>query len=425
MATMILVEKPAVAELATTSANIQNTRAMDQAKLAAKTELISMATAIDNAAAAGSNGVTYKFSRNISKLEGVYREAAMEIINADIAAAEYSVKETAKGLEITWGEEAEEGGDEPSEPADEEPAIESPEDLGNLIEEHDEIEVTLNNDMAFTAPITIAEGKKATIHLNDIIENNTGSYKDEQNKTIWNPVFDVDGGELVIDGEGEVTGAGLAIRVSNGGSATINGGTFTSTSAGQTIAALGEGSVVTINDATVNAQEAAVMAFDGGELVLNGGDYNTIDNFVVGTNGTVGRGGNTIHLKNVTLNGNITSNGYIACGIYAANNDTIIVDEGTEINVTNGCGICQRGGNVIVKAGAKITTTADENFIPGGVGDKKKNLNADGIIFDEEANYPGHTGMSLVVEEGAIFDVAGENVKIYPLEGVEPNVIIA
>lgn len=167
------------------------------------------------------------------------------------------------------------------------------------------------------------------------------------------------------------------------------------------------------------------MAFDGGELNINGGNYNTIDNFVVGTNGTAGRGGNTIHIKNAKLNGHITTKGYIACGIYAANNDTIIIDEGTEINVTNGCGICQRGGNVTVKAGAKITTTADDNFVAGGVGDKKKALGADGIIFDEESEYPGHAGMSLVVEEGAIFNVAGENVKIYPLEGTEPNVVVA
>lgn len=233
-----------------------------------------------------------------------------------------------------------------------------------------------------------------------------------------NIAFLVDGGELVIDGAGEISGAGCAIAARNGGKVTVNGGTYTSTAAGQAMAAVGAGTSITINDATVNSQEFAVMAFDGAELNINGGTYNTVDNCVIGTNGTAGRGGNTINIKNATLLGKIKSSGYEACGIYIANNDTVNVED-SEIIVENGCGILMRAGNVTVK-NTKITTTGTAG---GFVGDKKKVMSNSGIIYDEASNYPGKAGMSLVCGPDVTFDCSGETVEILSNEET-PNVTI-
>lgn len=387
-------------------------RLKKSAELVAKKELASLATAIDTAATKGLDQVSFKLSASITKLTGEYHTIAIQVIEQDIRDAGYSAQrvitnDVITGYEISWAEE-EEGGDDPkpSEDPDDDSDIQSPEDLSVLLTEQNEVEATLSHDLVFTAPIAITAGTKATIHMDNSITNNSNS------------AFLVDGGELVIDGAGEISGAGCAIAARNGGKVTVNGGTYTSTSAGQTMASIGEGSAITINDATVNSQEAAVMAFDGGTLTLNGGDYNTNDNFVVGTNGTAGRGGNTINIKNAILKGKIQSNGYEACGIYVANNDIVNIED-SEIIAENGCGILMRAGNVTVK-NTKITTTGTAG---GFVGDKKKVMSNSGIIYDEASNYPGKTGMSLVCGPDVTFDCSGETVEILSNEET-PNVTI-
>lgn len=387
-------------------------RLKKSAELVAKKELASLATAIDTAATKGLDQVSFKLSASVTKLTGEYHTIAIQVIEQDIRDAGYSAQrvitnDVITGYEISWAEE-EEGEDDPkpSEGQDDDPDIQSPEDLSVLLTEQNEVEATLSHDLVFTAPIAITAGTKATIHMDNNITNNSNS------------AFLVDGGELVIDGAGEISGAGCAIAARNGGKVTVNGGTYTSTSAGQTMASIGAGSAITINDATVNSQEAAVMAFDGGTLTLNGGDYNTNDNFVVGTNGTAGRGGNTINIKNAVLKGKIQSNGYEACGIYVANNDTVNIED-SEIIAENGCGILMRAGNVTVK-NTKITTTGTTG---GFVGDKKKVMSNSGIIYDEASNYPGKAGMSLVCGPDVTFDCSGETVEILSNEET-PNVTI-
>lgn len=289
-------------------------------------------------------------------------------------------------------------------------------DIKVALNNNKNVKVVLPNEMVLDNGdrVIVSQGKKLTLTINDVVTNNDAY------------AFVANGGEIILDGEGSVSGAGRVAQAENGGVITVNGGDYTTTSAGQIMSAIGEGSKIIVNQGNFNSQESGLMAFDGAEVEVNGGTFTTIDNFAIGTNGTPGRGNNIITIKNAKIYSNITSPGYIACGIYAANNDTIIIDEGTEIYVNNGCGICQRGGHLIIKDGVKITTTTDANFIAGGVGDKEKDLGADGIIFDEESAYPGHTGMSLTVEDGVIFNVANgyENIKIYPLNGVTPDVTI-
>lgn len=402
MAAIILNERSAALSVT----KVYQERLKKSAELVAKKELVSLSTAIDSAAIKGLTNVSFKLSTAVTKLADTYHDIAIKIIEDDIQAAGYDAlrvldkNNAVTGYEISWAEESDEGEEE------EDPDIQSPEDLIEAIASKDEVELTLSNDLTLAAPVAIAAGKKATIHLDNVITNDAQI------------AFQVDGGELVIDGEGEVIGAGRAIIAQNGGKVTVNGGTYTSTSAGQTIGAIGANTEVIINDATVNSQEAAVMAFDGGTLTLNGGDYNTNDNFVVGTNGTSGRGGNTINIKNAVLKGKIQSNGYEACGIYVANNDTVNIED-SEIIAENGCGILMRAGNVAVK-NTKITTTGTAG---GWVGDKKKVMSNSGIIYDEASNYPGKEGMSLVYGPDVTFDCSGETVEILSNEET-PNVTV-
>lgn len=293
-------------------------------------------------------------------------------------------------------------------------------DIKAALNNNDNVQVTLANDITIDSGdrVFVSQGKKLTVVVEGNLTNND-AYS-----------FIANGGEIVLEGTGSISGKGYVAYAQNGGTVTVNGGTYESTSSGQCIAALGANSKVVMNSGKIKSQEAGIMAFNGAEVEINGGELETVDNFAVGTNGSEGKGGNTIHIKNAVINAHIETAGYIACGIYAANNDTIIIED-TEINVTNGCGICQRGGTLVVKNGTKITTTWDETVQEGGVGDRKKNLGADGIIFDEEGLYPkgtvaDHYPMALTVEAGVIFDIAQDyqNVHIYPADGIEPNVII-
>lgn len=106
MATSILIEKAAVANIASTYA----ARMLAQAKLAAKKELVSMSTAIDAAAARGSYRLSYRLSGSITRLTDANLEAAMEIIEDEIEAANYTAATEVKnskgvvvGYDFNWG----------------------------------------------------------------------------------------------------------------------------------------------------------------------------------------------------------------------------------------------------------------------------------------------------------------------------------
>ena len=167
---------------------------------------------------------------------------------------------------------------------------------------------------------------------------------------------------------------------------------------GATLVISGNGNII--------AQEACIVAFDGSTIVINGGTYTSIDNFVIGTNGSTGRGNNNITINTGTFNGGITSNGYVACGIYVANNDTVKVKAGT-FNITNGCGILARSGNTTVSEGVVINVTG--NGSTGKVGDSKVTVpSGAALVLDLAANYPGGTPVLVNNGEYAVDTVINE-----------------
>ena len=81
--------------------------------------------------------------------------------------------------------------------------------------------------------------------------------------------------------------------------------------------------------------------------------------------------------------------GYIACGMYVANSDTVVVNAGT-FNIANGVGIVARSGNTTVNEGV-VFNMLGENTASGIVGDANQPvLNAGHeLVLDLVAGYPG------------------------------------
>ena len=149
----------------------------------------------------------------------------------------------------------------------------------------------------------------------------------------------------------------------------------------------GNATLTISGNGNVAAQEVCVLVLDGATAVINGGTYTSIDNFVVGTNGTAGRGENKITINGGTFNGGITSNGYVACGIYVANSDTVIVNGGA-FNITNGVGILARSGNTTVGENVVFNVTGSGSL--GKVGDSRVVLpSGQVLVVDLAAGYPG------------------------------------
>ena len=199
--------------------------------------------------------------------------------------------------------------------------------------------------------------------------------------------FEINSGKtLTINGTGVVSAAKASLYVAGGATLVVNGGTYTSTTANSIVVL--EQSTATINNAVVNAKEVAVVLFDASTATINGGQYNTTDNFVVGTNGSEGRGGNTITINGGTFNGGITSAGFCKCGIYAANDDIITVNGGT-FNVQGGIGIAVRAGQVFVDD--DVVFNVGEPNGQGKVGDKQTLLpTGKAFVLDFTlADYPG------------------------------------
>ena len=154
------------------------------------------------------------------------------------------------------------------------------------------------------------------------------------------------------------------------------------------------GATLTFNgNGTVTAVEAALYAQYAGNLVINGGTYTSTENFVIGTNGSTGRGNNTITINGGIFNGSMSADGvaagYIACGIYVANSDTVTINAGT-FNITDGVGIVARSGNSTVGENVVFNMLGD-NEISGIVGDANQPAIASGypIVWDFVAGYPG------------------------------------
>lgn len=206
---------------------------------------------------------------------------------------------------------------------------------------------------------------------------------------------------------GKINSSKTVARASQGATLTINSGTYDSTS-GVTFWAGGKdltGNIV-INDANVSGQEFAVGVGKDSVLTINGGTFVARDNAVIGGNGSTGYEGSEIIINGGTFTGNITSNGYIACGIYQPQEGELTLNGGT-FNVNGGVGVLSRAGRVEINDGCTITTTGN---LTGWVGDSKVKVNCSALYLDGASAYPGWTDESKMIVNGGTF-TTDENVK--------------
>lgn len=194
---------------------------------------------------------------------------------------------------------------------------------------------------------------------------------------------------LTIDlNDHSITASGAAFT--NYGSLTVKGkGTVKST--GSYAVYAGSDSKTVIESGTYESVEGAVVAgkVKNAQVVINGGDFSASDNAVLASNGSPGYCGNRFVVNGGTYVGGITTEGYIACGIYCPNDDVFEVT-GATFDITGGCGVCARAGKVILR-GCTIRTTGD---VTGKVGDSRVVVPCSALVFDEEAAYPALTDES-------------------------------
>ena len=230
---------------------------------------------------------------------------------------------------------------------------------------NDNLYVTLANDIQVAAPVEIV--KRLTLDL---------------------------GGHTI-------TGAGKVIRAyGNGVNAVVKNGRIVS---GTDALSVFDGATLVADGLDVTSTECCAIVSPAGNLVINGGTYTSNDNFVLMTNGSKGAGKNKIVVNGGTFNGNITTAGYIAGGIYVANDDEVIVNGGT-FNIVNGIGIMARSGRTTVKEGVTFNITSTAGGITAGwVGDKKVYVPAGKeIVLDTISEYPGGAP-SVTAESHTVF----------------------
>lgn len=237
--------------------------------------------------------------------------------------------------------------------------------------------VVLQNDITTDETLKIPAGKEVIIDLNGKTVTSSKNFAD------------ANGGNLTLTGGTvKVTGVKTAVATAtNNGSVVINGGTYINEK--YIVLEATTGGEVTVNDGTFTSQESVGVALEKGRITINGGTFNAKDNFVIGTNGTTDWGKNEITINGGVFNGNITSVGYIACGVYVANNDTVNINGGT-FNITDGVGVLMRAGNTTIGKDVVINLTNTGKITEGKIGDAKINIETPNyLVQDVRSGYPG------------------------------------
>lgn len=205
-------------------------------------------------------------------------------------------------------------------------------------------------------------------------------------------------GELAVDGEGSIT-AMVPFYVAGAGELVVESGSFTGTYSAVLFADGADGASVTVNGGTLTAPDAIGSSGKNVTIAVHGGTVSATDGCAIATSGSNGKGGNVITVDGGTIQAAITSEGYVAGGIHAANADTVTFGGTAVMNVTGGAGIVARGGTVSVTGGS-ITTTGDATGKVGNAG----GIPCAAIVFDTAAAYPGYdAATSKITVSGGTF----------------------
>lgn len=223
-----------------------------------------------------------------------------------------------------------------------------------------------------------------------LLSNTSGQVKIPTNKDI---TLDLNGNTITHTGTTVYNLGKLTIRDSSNNKS----GKIIST--GNVGVGVGHNSTTTIEYANIEAVEGAVITgyATGATITINDGNFSASDNAVIAGNGNntddnatgkpVRENPNKINIHGGTFTGNIKTNGYIACGIYAPWKDIITVSGGN-FTVNNGIGIVARAGQVIVTGGSFTCNGTAK----GKVGDKNFDMDAaQSVYFDaSDPAYPAY-----------------------------------
>ena len=203
---------------------------------------------------------------------------------------------------------------------------------------------------------------------------------------------------------GGAVNANGSVAVNNGDNASIvvQAGSFASANNNAFINGNGvNGASVTMTGGSVTAQEACIATGRSiaSTITVTGGTLTSRDNGVIMDNGTAGCTNNVVTVTGGTLNANIVSEGYVACGIYCANDTALTFGGDAVINVTGGCGILGRAGNINITGGTISTT----GTAVGKVGDSRVVVPCSAVVFDTAAGYPGFGDETAMAVSGGSF----------------------
>ena len=271
-----------------------------------------------------------------------------------------------------------------------------------------EVSVTLNEDVALDSIVTVPEGKKLNLDLG-------GNSMSASGVAIY-----VNGGEAVISNGSVSSSANDAIAVRNGGSVTIDGANITSS---RSNAISAKEATIVVNSGSVTSQEAGLLGFKDSVITINGGTITGIDNGPVMGNGSAAGSANDGTNMNVVMNGgtliaHIQSAGYTACGVYVPNSGSFTMNGG-EI-ISDGCGICQRGGTVNLNGGRIVANGAAGAV--GKVGDSRVVVGSYAVVYDANSKYPAMNTLELNIADGMELVGTDGDIQVLLADGVEANI---
>ena len=296
--------------------------------------------------------------------------------------------------------------------------------LAEAIDVADSKTVTLIANV--TENVTIPAGTTVTLDLNG---KTLTSAANDQSTIVVNgnlTVEDRTAGQPTVSNEyevsytsGSIKSTDIPVKVQNGGSFTLNGGKIESEKEsglfviGDKTGTDAINSSATINGGYINSQEYGIgVVGKGASLTVDGGVIETRDNAVIGGNGTYEegdrQGDTTITIKDGTLIGHITSQGYVACGIYHPQRGTLNISGGT-IYADGGVGVLMRGGTANI-TGGKIITTGNQEVV-GKVGDSKVVVGCHGIQVDGISRYYDYDNAKVEISGNVNIQSQSEAVK--------------
>ena len=187
---------------------------------------------------------------------------------------------------------------------------------------------------------------------------------------------------------------------------------------------------ITFDNCNITGVEGAIATstLTGSTITINGGTFTSSNNAVILTNGNkrmypydetntaLREKPNTITINGGTFKGQMSDEAYndrnsIACGIYAAWKDIIIVNDGT-FEIERGVGVLCRGGKVTIKGGTFTTTDPDTK--KGCVGDSRIVVPCQTVYVDKASQYPDYENATIEISGGKFSD---DSCKDYLAEG--------